>query len=127
MSKKVIATDNAPGAIGPYSQGIVMGDFVYTSGQLPINIKIGEMPETIEEQTKYSLENVKAIIEEAGSSMENVIKTTVFLSDMNNFTKMNEVYKSFFSSDFPARSCVEVARLPKDALVEIEVIAELKK
>ncbi|MCT4545147.1 MAG: RidA family protein [Vallitalea sp.] len=127
MSKKVIATDNAPGAIGPYSQGIVMGDFVYTSGQLPINIKTGEMPETIEEQTKYSLENVKAIIEEAGSSMENVIKTTVFLSDMNNFTKMNEVYKSFFSSDFPARSCVEVARLPKDALVEIEVIAELKK
>ncbi|MCT4596696.1 MAG: RidA family protein [Vallitalea sp.] len=126
MAKKVVATNNAPGAIGPYSQGIIIGNLVYTSGQLPINIETGEMPDTIEEQTKYSLKNVEAIVKEAGSTMNNVIKTTVFLSDMNNFTKMNEVYKEFFDGEFPARSCVEVARLPKDALIEIEVIAEIK-
>jgi 2-iminobutanoate/2-iminopropanoate deaminase len=126
MAKKVVVTNNAPGAIGPYSQGIIIGNLVYTSGQLPINIETGEMPDTIEEQTKYSLKNVEAIVKEAGSTMNNVIKTTVFLSDMNNFTKMNEVYKEFFDGEFPARSCVEVARLPKDALIEIEVIAEIK-
>lgn len=121
--KKTISTTLAPGAIGPYSQGIILQNMVFTSGQLPINPETGEMPETIEEQTRQSLENVKAIIEEAGSCLENVIKTTVFLSDMNNFTKMNEVYKQFFSADYPSRSAIEVARLPKDALVEIEVIA----
>lgn len=121
--KKTISTTLAPGAIGPYSQGIIIQNMVFTSGQLPINTETGEMPETIEEQTRQSLENVKAIIEEAGSCLENVIKTTVFLSDMNNFTKMNDVYKEFFSNDYPSRSAIEVARLPKDALVEIEVIA----
>ncbi|MCI6275605.1 MAG: RidA family protein [Clostridium sp.] len=123
MNKSAIATTKAPGAIGPYSQGITIGELVYTSGQLPINVETGVMPETIEEQTRQSLENVKAILEESGSSMDKVIKTTVFLSDMNDFAKMNEVYSSFFAQPYPARSAVEVARLPKDAKVEIEVIA----
>lgn len=123
MNKSAIATTKAPGAIGPYSQGITIGELVYTSGQLPINVETGVMPETIEEQTKQSLENVKAILEQSGSSMDKVIKTTVFLSDMNDFAKMNEVYSSFFTEPYPARSAVQVARLPKDAKVEIEVIA----
>ncbi|MTI68367.1 MAG: RidA family protein [Firmicutes bacterium] len=121
--KKVINTKNAPSAIGPYSQGIIINNMVYTSGQLPINVKSGEMPKTIEEQTRESLMNVKAIVEEAGSSLQNIIKTTVFLSDMNNFGAMNEVYKEFFTEDYPSRSAIEVARLPKDALVEVEVVA----
>ena len=123
MKREVIHTNNAPGAIGPYSQGITIGELVYTSGQLPINVETGAMPETIEEQTKQSLENVKAILEQSGSSMDKVIKTTVFLSDMNDFAKMNEIYSSFFTEPYPARSAVQVARLPKDAKVEIEVIA----
>lgn len=125
MNKTVISTQGAPGAIGPYSQGIKIGNLVFTSGQLPIDVKTGNMPETIEEQTKQSLENVKAILEEAGSSMDKVIKTTVFLSDMNNFGKMNDVYATFFKGDYPSRSAIQVARLPKDALVEIEVVAEI--
>lgn len=123
MNKSVISTNAAPGAIGPYSQGIKVGELVYTSGQLPIDPKTGEMPATIEEQTKQSLENVKTILEASGSGLSKVVKTTVFLSDMNNFGKMNEVYAKFFTGDYPARSAIEVARLPKDALVEIEVIA----
>lgn len=124
MEKKIIATTNAPGAIGPYSQGQVIGDLVITSGQLPIDIATGAFPEGIEAQTRQSLTNVKAIIEAAGLTMDNVVKTTVFLSDMNNFAAMNGVYAEFFSEGkYPARSAVEVARLPKDALVEIEVIA----
>ncbi len=119
--KKEIVTTNAPGAIGPYSQGVETTPFVFTSGQLPI--KDGVMPETIKEQTKASLENVKAILEEQGLSMQDVVKTTVFLSDMNNFLDMNSVYETFFEKPYPARSAVEVARLPKDALVEIEAIA----
>ncbi len=123
--KQVIKTNNAPDAIGPYSQGIIVNDMIYTSGQLPIDVKTGEMPEDISAQTKQSLENVKAILEEAGSSMANIIKTTVFLSDMENFKAMNDVYETFFEDDYPARSAFEVARLPKDALVEIEVIATI--
>ena len=124
--KKIIATNNAPAAIGPYSQGIQIGNLVYTSGQLPIDVATGTMPETIEEQTRFSLGNVKAILEEAGSGMNKVIKTTVFLKDMNDFAAMNEVYKSFFEEgNYPARSAVQVARLPKDALVEIEAVAEV--
>lgn len=123
MEKKAISTNNAPGAIGPYSQAINVGDFIYTSGQLPINAATGVMPESIEEQTRQSLENVKAIVEAAGSSMDKVVKTTVFLQDMNDFVKMNEVYSTFFAQPYPARSAVQVARLPKDAKVEIEVIA----
>ena len=121
--KQVIKTNNAPDAIGPYSQGIIVNEMIYTSGQLPIDVKTGEMPRDISAQTKQSLENVKAILEEAGSSMANIVKATVFLSDMENFKAMNDVYQTFFEDDYPARSAFEVARLPKDALVEIEVIA----
>lgn len=124
--KKIIATNNAPAAIGPYSQGINIGNLVYTSGQIPVDPATGAMPATIEEQTRVSLSNVKAILEEAGTGMGKVIKTTVFLKDMNDFAAMNEVYKSFFEEgSFPCRSAVQVARLPKDALVEIEAIAEI--
>ncbi len=126
MEKQIIKTDKAPGALGPYSQGIIIGELVYTSGQIPLNPKTGEMAESIEEQTAQSLENIKAILEEAGTSMNNVIKTTVFLDDMNNFSRMNEVYGTYFTENKPARSAVQVARLPKDAKIEIEVIATLK-
>ena len=123
--KTVISTQNAPAAIGPYSQGIQAGSLIITSGQLPINLATGAFPETIEEQTRQSLENCKAVLAASGAGMENVIKTTVFLSDMNNFAAMNGVYATFFEGACPARSAVEVARLPKDALVEIECIAVL--
>ena len=122
--KKVIATSAAPAAIGPYSQGIDGGSVVITSGQLPIDVSTGAFAEGgIAAQTRQSLENVKAILAQAGLGMENIIKTTVFLKDMNDFAAMNEVYASFFPGEPPARSAVEVARLPKDALVEIEAIA----
>lgn len=123
MNKKIISTEKAPAAIGPYSQGIKAGSLIFTSGQLPLNPVTGVMPESIEEQTKQSLENVKAVIEAEGLNLCNVVKTTVFLSDMNNFVKMNDVYKEYFKEDAPSRSAVQVARLPKDALVEIEAIA----
>ncbi len=121
--KSVIKTNKAPGAIGPYSQGIITGNMVFTSGQLPINVETGEMPKDIASQTKQALENVRAVLEEVGSGMEKIVKATVFLSDMENFKAMNEVYLTFFKEDYPARSAFQVARLPKDALVEIEVIA----
>ena len=125
MSKKVIATEKAPGAIGPYSQAMRIGNMIFTSGQIPLNSATGEMVTEIAAATKQSLENVKAILEVEGATMDNVIKTTVFLSDMNNFVAMNEVYATYFPQNPPARSAVEVARLPKDAVVEIEVIAAL--
>lgn len=121
----IINTSKAPAAIGPYSQATTVGNLIFTSGQLPINPETGEMPATIEEQAKQSLENVKAILEEGGADMSKVLKTTVYLSDIANFGAMNEVYASYFGSPFPARSCFEVAKLPKDALVEIEVIAAI--
>ena len=122
--KEIIATDKAPSAIGPYSQGIKANGFVFTSGQIPLDPATGAFPEGIKAQTRQSLLNVKAILEKAGTSIDKVIKTTVFLSDMNNFAAMNEVYAEIFgSSNHPSRSAVQVARLPKDALVEIEVIA----
>lgn len=123
MSKNVISTTQAPGAIGPYSQGVQIGDLIFTSGQLGLNPTTGQFPISVEEQTDQSLRNVQAILEAAGSGLDQVIKTTVFLKDMNDFAKVNEVYSSFFSEPYPARSAVEVARLPKDGLVEIEVIA----
>lgn len=123
MDKKVIVTKNAPGAIGPYSQAIEVNGFVYASGQIPIIPETGELAQGIEAQTKQALTNVKGIMEAAGLSMDNIVKTTVFIKDMNDFAKVNEVYATFFTSDFPARSCVEVARLPKDVLIEVEVIA----
>lgn len=119
-----IATPKAPGAIGPYSQAVRVGGFVYTSGQLPLDPAIGIFPEGgIEAQTRQSLTNIQAILEAAGLSMKNVIKTTVFLADMGDFAAMNAVYAEFFEAPFPARSAVAVKTLPKNALVEIEVIA----
>lgn len=125
MKKEIISTSKAPGAIGPYSQGVKIGNLVYTSGQIPLNPIDGSMPSSIESQTKQSLENCKAILEEAGTSLDNVIKTTVFLADMNDFVKMNEVYSTYFSANPPARSAVQVAKLPKDAQIEIEMIATI--
>ena len=119
-----IITDKAPDAIGPYSQGYITGNTVYTSGQLPVDPETGTMPDTIEEQAEQSCKNVIAILEAAGSSADKVFKTTCFLSDMNNFAAFNEVYAKYFTSN-PARSCVAVKTLPKDALCEIEAIAEL--
>ena len=121
---KHISTEKAPAAIGPYAQAVEIDGLVFTSGQLPIDPATGAFPEGIAEQTRQSLTNVKSILAQAGLSMDQVIKTTVFLSDMNNFGAMNEVYATFFTEgNYPARSAVEVARLPKDALVEIEAIA----
>lgn len=122
--KKVINTNQAPAAIGPYSQAIKVGNLVYTSGQIPINPATCNFVEGgIKEQTRQSLTNIKAILEEAGLSMNNVVKTTVFLADMNDFADMNSVYAEFFSEPYPARSAVAVKTLPKGALVEIEVVA----
>ncbi len=121
--KNVIATTEAPGAIGPYSQAIDAGAFVYTSGQLPINPADGTMPADITAQTRQSLANVQAILRQAGLTMDNVIKTNVYLADMADFGAMNSVYQEFFSAPYPARSAVAVRTLPKNALVEIEVIA----
>ena len=123
--KEIVATEKAPKAIGPYSQGIKAGGLVFTSGQLPIDVATGEfVPGGIAEQTRASILNVKAILEKAGSSLDKVVKSTVFLSDMNNFAEMNKVYSELFGTkNHPARSAVQVARLPKDALVEIEVVA----
>ncbi|QJA10271.1 RidA family protein [Romboutsia sp. CE17] len=125
MNQKVIETKNAPGAIGPYSQGMIVGDLVYTSGQLPIDMATGELVSDVKLATKASLDNVKAILEEAGTSMDKVFKTTVFVKDLNDFNAVNEVYATYFESNPPARSCVQVAKLPKDAVVEIEAIATL--
>ena len=122
--KKVIATDKAPAAIGPYSQAIEIGGFVFTSGQIPVNPATGEIPEGVEAQAEQAFTNVKELLAAAGTSTENVIKTTVFIKDMNDFGKINEIYAKYFAGSYPARSCVEVARLPKDVLIEIEAIAE---
>lgn len=121
--KKVIATINAPGAIGPYSQAIDTGTFVFASGQIPVNPADGTIPDGIKAQTQQSLDNVAAILNEAGLTMADVVKTTVYLSDMDNFAPMNEVYAQCFPAPFPARSAVAVRDLPKKVLVEIEVIA----
>ena len=123
---KVISTKKAPAAIGPYSQAIQVRNLVYTSGQIPIDPVTGAFVEGgIKEQTRQSLSNVRAILEEAGLSMANVVKTTVFMADMNDFADMNAVYAEFFTEPYPARSAVAVKTLPKGALVEIEVVAEL--
>ena len=125
--KNVISTEKAPGAIGPYSQAIEIDNLVYTSGQLGIDPATGNFAEGVQGQTAQALENVKAILETKGLTLDDIIKTTVFIKDMNDFGKINEVYAKYICGEIlPARSCVEVARLPKDGLVEIEVIA-LKK
>ena len=121
--KKQIATTNAPGAIGPYSQAISIGDLLFISGQIPVNPAVGLIPEGIEAQTAQTIANIKAILAEAGLSIDNVVKTTVFLADMSLFGPMNEVYAQNFTAPFPARSAVAVKELPKQVLVEIETIA----
>lgn len=126
MKKEVINTNNAPSAIGPYSQAIKAGNMLFISGQIPVNPVDGSIPETIEEQTKQSLENIKAILKEAGSDFDSVVKTTVFMQDLNDFVNMNEIYAKYFKGEAkPARAAVEVARLPKDVKVEIEAIVIL--
>lgn len=122
MNKTVIETQNAPGAIGPYSQGWTVGDMIFTSGQIPVDPATGTAPEGIAAQAEQSCKNVKAIVEAAGSTMENVVKTTCFLADMGDFAAFNEVYAQYFTSK-PARSCVAVKTLPKGLLCEIEAIA----
>ena len=121
MMKKAVTSEKAPAAIGPYSQAIETEGLIFVSGQLPV--ENGIMPEDIATQTRASLNNVKAILEAAGSDLSKVVKTTVFLKNMGDFGGMNEVYASFFTEPYPARACFEVARLPKDAKVEIEAIA----
>lgn len=121
--KKVISTTKAPAAIGPYSQALEVNGMVYTSGIIPVVPETGEIPEGSVEQAKQALTNLSNLLEAAGTNMDNVVKTTVFIKEMNDFAVINEVYKTFFTSDFPARSCVEVARLPKDVMLEIEAIA----
>ena len=123
MSKSTIQTAKAPAAIGPYSQAIRVNGFIYTSGQLGLNPDTGELVEGVQEQTHQALKNLQAILQEEGLDLNHIVKTTVFLNDMNDFTAVNEVYATYFSGSFPARSAVEVARLPKDGLVEIEAIA----
>ena len=122
--KEIISTENAPGAIGPYSQAIKTGNMVFCSGQIPLDAKTGEfVSDKIAEQTEQVLKNLTAVLEAAGSNLNNVVKTTVFLSDMNDFAAMNEVYAKFFSENKPARATVQAARLPRDARVEIDCIA----
>jgi 2-iminobutanoate/2-iminopropanoate deaminase len=123
MSRKIIGTEKSPAAIGPYNQGIVAGGFLFTSGQLPINPVTGEVPQTIEEQTKQVLENLKAIIEAAGSNLEKVVKCTVYLQNFNDFEVMNTIYATYFPINSPARATVEVSKMAKNALVEIDAVA----
>ena len=122
---EIIATEKAPAALGPYSQAIRANGMIYCSGQIPINPATGTIEaKTIEEQTAQSISNLRNVLEKAGSSLAKVVKTTVFIKDMNDFAALNKVYAELFGDTKPARSCVEVARLPKDVLVEIECIAE---
>lgn len=123
MAKTIISTQNAPQAIGPYSQAVSVGDLLFTSGQIPLRTDGSLESGDITAQTKQVLTNLKAVLEAGGSSLSHVIKCTCFLSDMNHFAQMNEVYATFFTDNPPARSAVEVARLPKDVLIEIEAVA----
>ena len=124
MNKTIIKTDKSPAAIGPYSQAVEVNGIIYTSGMIAIVPSTGEIVEGgVEEQTKQVFDNLKALLTAAGSGLDKVFKTTVFIKDMNDFGKINAVYATYFDGDFPARSCVEVARLPKDVLIEVEVIA----
>ncbi len=124
--KSIVSTTSAPAAIGPYSQATKIGNFVFTSGQIPIDPATGQVVAgSVEEQTRLVLTNLTAVLEAAGTSLDKVVKTTVFIKDMNDFATINAAYATFFQNEPPARSCVEVARLPKDVLVEIEAIAHL--
>lgn len=126
--KEIISTQKAPAAIGPYSQAVVVGNMIYTSGMIPIIPETGELEAgDITAQARQAISNLIALLEEAGSDAQSVVKTTVFIKDMNDFAKVNEVYATFFTDQYPARSCVEVARLPKDVLIEIEAVAIINK
>jgi len=122
MKRMKIDTDEAPKAIGPYSQGIAVNGMVFTSGQIPVTLN-GDIPEGIEAQAKQALRNLGSVLKSAGADYGDVVKTTVFIKDMNDFAKFNEIYASFFNEPYPARSCVEVSKLPKDVLIEIEAVA----
>ena len=122
---KQISTTNAPAAIGPYSQAIRSGDLLFCSGQIPVNPATGNIPEGAQAQAEQALTNLKSLIEAAGASIDNVVKTLVFIKDMNEFAAINDIYAKYFTEPFPARTCIEVARLPKDVLFEIEAIVEL--
>ena len=121
--KQVIGTEKAPAAIGPYSQAIEVNGMVYTSGVIPVDPATGEIPAGVEAQARQAFSNLANLLEAAGTSMAQAVKTTVFIKDMNDFSRINEIYAEYFTKPYPARSCVEVARLPKDVLLEIEVIA----
>lgn len=121
--KKAVSTDKAPAAIGPYSQAIEVNGMVYTSGVIPVVPSTGEIPAGIEAQAEQAIGNLAALLEASGTSTANTVKTTVFIKDMNDFAKVNEIYAKYFTGIYPARSCVEVARLPKDVLIEIEAVA----
>lgn len=121
--KKIISTDKAPAAIGPYSQAIEVNGMVYTSGVIPVNPATGEIPEGIEAQAEQAISNLIALLKDSGCSAQSVVKTTVFIKEMDDFAAINGIYATFFEENCPARSCVEVARLPKDVLIEIEAIA----
>ena len=124
MEKRIIKTDLAPAAIGPYSQGIRIGDFLFTSGQIALDPATGEMCSgEIEQETEKTLQNIEAILKAGGLSLGHVVKTTVYLADLNHFARMNQVYEQFFSANKPARACVQVAALPKGAKVEIDAVA----
>lgn len=127
MSKEIIITEKAPAAIGPYSQAIKVGNMLFTSGQIPLDPSTGDLKNSsIEEATRRVLDNLKAVVEAGGSDLDNVIKTTVFLKSMDDFVAVNEIYAEYFTTQMPARSAVQVAKLPKDALVEIEAVALVK-
>ena len=123
MAREIINTEKAPAAIGPYSQAIEVNGMVYTSGGIPVVPETGEIPEGSQAQAKQAFTNLSHLLEAAGTSMDNVVKTTVFIKEMNDFGAINEVYATFFNGAYPARSCVEVARLPKDVMLEVEAIA----
>lgn len=123
MEKEIISSKNAPGAIGPYSQGVKIGNFIFTSGQLPLDPDTGELIDDAGKATERAIKNVKAILEAAGSSLDKVVKTVIYLRDINDFAVVNEVYAQYFTVNQPARSCVQVAELPKNGILEIEVIA----
>ncbi|MCF7792234.1 MAG: RidA family protein [Victivallales bacterium] len=123
MEKKIISTNNAPAAIGPYSQAVCIDKFVYTSGQIPLDPETGEIAPDIKSQTEQVMKNVKAVLEAAGTDLKHVIKTLIFIKNMGDFSTVNEIYGSYFTEAPPARSCVEAARLPKDVLIEIEAVA----
>ena len=121
--KKAISTDKAPAAIGPYSQAIEVNSIIYTSGVIPVDPATGVIPEGVQAQAEQAISNLCALLEAAGTSAANVVKTTVFIKEMNDFGTINEIYAKYFTGTYPARSCVEVARLPKDVLIEIEAVA----